>query len=420
MDSSSSGEPPPLTLSLCSCSCSFCCHSPSSTWQRSVKRKAESPGSESVASSGVVRVETGTEVVALRETVAKQLETIQELSAELEEERSAAESAANEAMAMILKLQREKAEAQMEARQFKRFAEEKMAHDNDELSSLEDLLLRREEALQTLSAKLYVYRMKFEKLGFSESDLEREDSELDLINYPPLRCAELAPVPAVGNEDVVEIYEFGENPAEDLTEIEERIFKLEKEEEEEREGDSDLEREEEVEREEEQVKVSDGDDNDDEEEEEDADDTSDRVYTIDMVHGPSTPMVKVSEDNDVDIKKLYMRLEALEADRESMRKALISMRTEKAQLVLLQEIAQQLSKEVVHEKKLVKKKRFIEGFSIMALFKWLLSRVWKNKVSRVRYTFGLSTRNVGLLVILDRTPQMGQLRRRSKVQINTK
>ncbi|KAJ3685889.1 hypothetical protein LUZ61_015053 [Rhynchospora tenuis] len=413
MDSSSSGEPPPPPLSLCSCSCTFCCHLPSSMWQRSVKRKAESPGADSMGSSDVVRVETETEVTALREAVAKQLETIQELSAELEEERSAAESAANEAMAMILKLQREKAEAQMEARQFKRFAEEKMAHDNDELSSLEDLLLRREEALQSLSAKLYVYRMKFEKLGFSESDLEREDSELDLANYPPLRCAELAPVPDVGNEEVVEIYEFGEDAAEDLNEIEERILKLEKEEEE-REGNLDLEREEVVERDEEQVKV------DDDEEEEEEDDGSDRVYTIDMVHGSSTPMVKVSEDNDVDIKKLYMRLEALEADRESMRKALISMRTEKAQLVLLQEIAQQLSKEVVHEKKLVKKKRFIEGFSIMALFKWLLSHIWKNKVSRVRYTFGLSTRNVGLLVILDKTPQIGQLRRRSKVHVSMK
>lgn len=39
-----------------------------------------------------------------------------------------------------------------------------------------------------------------------------------------------------------------------------------------------------------------------------------------------------------------MRLEALEADRESMRQALVAMRTEKAQLLLLCEIAQQLAK----------------------------------------------------------------------------
>lgn len=365
MDSSSSGEPPPppppLTVCPCSCSCTFCCHSSSSTWHRSVKRKAESIASDSIASSGVVRVEIEIEIAALRETVARQLETIQELSAELDEERNAAASAANEAMAMILKLQREKAEAQMEARQFKRFAEEKMAHDNDELSSLEDLLLRREEMLHTLSAKLYAYRMKFEKLGFTESDLERDADELDLTNYPPLKCAELVPV-SVGNEEVVEMYDFGDNPAEDLNEIENRIFNLEKKEEEERE--EDLEREAEVGSEEEQVKREDDNDGEDA-----ADDTSDRVYTIDTVYGTSTPMVKVSEDNDVDIKKLYMRLEALEADRESMRQALIAMRTEKAQLVLLQEIAQQLSKEVVHERKLVKKKSFIQTFSIMALFK---------------------------------------------------
>jgi Zein-binding len=368
MESSSSGEPPPPPpLTLCPCSCTFCCQSSSETWHRSVKRKAESVASDSIASSGVVRVETEIGIAALRETVARQLVTIQELSAELDEERSAAESAANEAMAMILKLQREKAEAQMEARQFKRFAEEKMAHDNDELSSLEDLLLRREELLQTLSVKLYAYRMKFEKFGFTESDLERDTDELDLTKYPPLKCAELVQVP-VENEEVVEIYEFGDNPAEDLNEIENRIFNLEKEEEggreEELERDAEGGREEELERDtevesEEQVNREDG----------VADDMSDRVYTIDTVHGISTPMVTVSEDNDVDIKKLYMRLEALEADRESMRQALIVMRTEKTQLVLLQEIAQQLSKEVVHERKLVKKKSFIETFSIMTLFK---------------------------------------------------
>ncbi|XP_078177752.1 myosin-binding protein 7-like isoform X2 [Carex rostrata] len=382
MDSSSSGEPPP-PLTLCPCSCTFCCHSSSDTWHRSVKRKAESTSSDSITSSGVVRVETETEIAALRETVAKQLEAIQELSTELDEERNAAASAANEAMAMILKLQREKADAQMEARQFKRFAEERMAHDNDELLCLEDLLLKREEMLQTLSAKLYAYRRKFEKLGLTDLDLEGEPPELDLTNYPPLKCAELVPE-QFGNEEVLEIYEFGENPAEDLNEIENRIFNLEKEEEEEREGD--LEREAEVQRgEEEQVKT----DNDDDDGGGGGgggapDDMSDRVYTIDTVHGPSTPMVKVSEDNDVDIKKLYMRLEVLEADRESMRQALVAMRTEKAQLVLLQEIAQQLSKEVVHERKLVKKKSFIETFSIMALFKWLLSHVWKPKLSRVR------------------------------------
>jgi Zein-binding len=366
MESSSSGEPPPPPppLTLCACSCTFCCQSSSETWHRSVKRKAVSIASDSIASSGVVRVETEIEIAALRETVARQLETIQVLSAELDEERNAAESAANDVMAMILKLQRDKAEAQMEARQFKRFAEEKMAHDNDELSSLEDLLLRREEMLQTLSAKLYAYRMKFEKLGFTESDLERDADVLDLTKYPPLKCAELVQVP-IENEEVVEIYEFGDNPAEELNEIENRIFNLEKEEEEgnaeELEGEAEEGRQEEVERE--------GQVNRDDDEDDVADEMSDRVYTIDTVHGTSTPMVKVSGDNDVDIKKLYMRLEALEADRESMRRALIAMRTEKAQLVLLQEIAQQLSKEVVHERKMVKKKSFIEAFSIMALFK---------------------------------------------------
>jgi hypothetical protein len=83
----------------------------------------------------------------------------------------------------------------------------------------------------------------------------------------------------------------------------------------------------------------------------DAGSGSDRVYMIDKVHqGAAAPAARVLEDYEdemvePDIKKLYMRLEALEADRESMRQALVGMRTEKAQLMLLREIAQQLAKD---------------------------------------------------------------------------
>ncbi|KAF2558030.1 hypothetical protein F2Q68_00017012 [Brassica cretica] len=45
--------------------------------------------------------------------------------------------------------------------------------------------------------------------------------------------------------------------------------------------------------------------------------------------------------NEPDIEKLYTRLQALEADRESLRHTIVSMRTNKAQLVLLKEIAKE-------------------------------------------------------------------------------
>ncbi|KAI3503375.1 hypothetical protein L1887_31816 [Cichorium endivia] len=45
-----------------------------------------------------------------------------------------------------------------------------------------------------------------------------------------------------------------------------------------------------------------------------------------------------AEVQDPEVIKLYARLHALEADRESMRQAIINMRTDKAQFVLLKEI----------------------------------------------------------------------------------
>ena len=63
-------------------------------------------------------------------------------------------------------------------------------------------------------------------------------------------------------------------------------------------------------------------------------------------------------------------MQALEADRESMREAIVSMRTEKAQMVLLKEIAQHLSKEVVPERRLPIRKASIVGvFSFLSVFK---------------------------------------------------
>ncbi|CAH2073842.1 unnamed protein product [Thlaspi arvense] len=119
-------------------------------------------------------------------------------------------------------------------------------------------------------------------------------------------------------------------------------------------------------------------------------DMNDRVYTIDSIHhGVSHSGAadeKKSRDDtadgygekmnqpdlgDPDITKLYMRLQALEADRESMRQAIMSMRTEKAQMVLLKEIAQHLSKDmIIPERRLPLRKASIVGaFSFISVFK---------------------------------------------------
>ncbi|XP_030973977.1 uncharacterized protein LOC115994090 [Quercus lobata] len=63
---------------------------------------------------------------------------------ELEKERSASATAADETMAMILRLQEEKALIGMEAKQYQRLIEEKSAYDAEEMNILKEILLRRE------------------------------------------------------------------------------------------------------------------------------------------------------------------------------------------------------------------------------------------------------------------------------------
>ena len=90
----------------------------------------------------------GDEVARLREVVRSDRDTISTLHLELEEERNASASATNETMAMIARLQEEKAAIQMEARQYKRMAEEKALYDQEAMDMLKEIIARREEELQ--------------------------------------------------------------------------------------------------------------------------------------------------------------------------------------------------------------------------------------------------------------------------------
>ncbi|CAI9778571.1 unnamed protein product [Fraxinus pennsylvanica] len=77
---------------------------------------------------------------------------------ELEKERSAAATAADEAMAMILRLQEEKAFIEMEARQYQRILEEKSAYDAEEMNILKEIMVRREREKHFLEKEVEVYR----------------------------------------------------------------------------------------------------------------------------------------------------------------------------------------------------------------------------------------------------------------------
>ncbi|XP_074575545.1 uncharacterized protein LOC141831990 [Curcuma longa] len=80
------------------------------------------------------------------------------LCLELEKERSAAASAADEAMAMIFRLQEEKSAVQMEARQYKRIAEEKSAYDEEEKEILREIVVRREREKYVLQKEVEAYQ----------------------------------------------------------------------------------------------------------------------------------------------------------------------------------------------------------------------------------------------------------------------
>ncbi|KAK6944156.1 GTD-binding domain [Dillenia turbinata] len=485
----------------CGCSCSLMNNGLSASWIRSVKRKFDEfeeghrillPG---IDYSSFARVEVENECVALREMVSNQQQTIQDLCEELDEERNASSSAANEAMSMILRLQREKAEIQMEARQFKRFAEEKMAHDQQELLALEDLLYKREQAIQSLTCEVQAYKHRMLSYGFTEEEVEgekmrahsRNNSAIDnespfefTYDYPPLKC-NLNENQFSTELDVVDVekHAFGETPRgrDHLKNLENRIYQLENSP---RcnQIDMDCSSSKNI-----MEKVIVGQspirprhlrrfstdssnsfmgttkesgfdftgesprafgsfkkmdyttytedysnlrkfDNASEA----GDDMSDRVYTIDSIHnGVPDPKVHVSsyddyvttpqslnrvDLNDPDIKKLYMRLQALEADRESMRQAIISMRTDKAQLILLKEIAQQLCKDMSPEKRMPVKKTSLVGiFSFVSIFKWVVSFMfWKKKARRSKYMFGIASNSVGLRTVLEKGPRMRQWR----------
>ncbi|KAF8096494.1 hypothetical protein N665_0307s0024 [Sinapis alba] len=482
----------------CDCGCD-CSASPGS-WIRSVKRKHDElenenrfhiPELDLNLSSSNAKVQIENECELLRETVTSQQETIQELYGELDEERNAASTAANEAMSMILKLQRDKAEIQMELRQFKRFAEEKMEHDQQELLAFEDLVYKREQTIQALTCEAQAYKHRMMSYGVDESEFDGErnmlsrnaslmenefEYDLPAYDYPPLKCSlneNLDPLEADIDVEDVEKYALTDSPhgREDLKSLEQRISQME------RipsftpaHGDVSVERnylEKVVVGQRHLRGVSTGSSSSllgtnrdqrpdftvdsprsntgsfrkvegDLPEETGDNDMDDRVYTIDSIHH-SVSQSDASEQkfkddtaddcygenltqpdlSDPGITKLYMRLQALEADRESMRQAIVSMRTEKAQMVLLKEIAQHLSKDIIPERRLpLQKASTVGSFSFIYVFKWITSFLfWRKRARRSKYMNGMQGSSMGLQMLLEKTPRIRQWRCLSRTQV---
>lgn len=110
--------------------------------------------SELGGDEGVVTIES------LKSALRAERKSLQALYAELEEERSASAEAANQAMAMINRLQEEKAAMQMEAFQYQRMMEEQSEYDQEAVQLMNDLMVKREKEKQELEKELELYRKK--------------------------------------------------------------------------------------------------------------------------------------------------------------------------------------------------------------------------------------------------------------------
>ncbi|ESQ48856.1 hypothetical protein EUTSA_v10020560mg [Eutrema salsugineum] len=480
-------------IKCCDCGCDC---SPDS-WIRSVKRRHEELESQKrfsipeldgleLLSNPKVHIEN--EIELLRETVTSQQQSIQELYDELEKERNASSSAAYETLAVMQRLQNEKAELQMELRQYKLYAEEKMEHDQQEILALEDLVYQREQTILALTCETQVYKHRMMSYGLTEAEADGDRSllsrnpSIDSVfdpptnDYPPLKCninenqdplqadiyvaddenyppadsphgrehlktldlrisqMETSPsftqldgeFPRATGRDVSETLVAGQSPRRQRhfrristasssshlgasKEVRPDVF-----------VDSPR-----FESKVENVSYTETCGKDDSSDI--GDDMSDRVYTIDSVHHSVSHSgvteekleAETSDGNSVfpreqkdlgdppDITKLYMRLQALEADRESMKQAFLSMRTENAQAVLLKEIALHLSKEVVPQRRLPLRKASIAGpLTFTPVFKWITSFVsWRRKARRSKYMFGMSANNIGLQMVLEKVPR---------------
>ncbi|XP_073125237.1 myosin-binding protein 2-like [Henckelia pumila] len=113
-----------------------------------------SVASELDGCDGVITVEQ------LKVMLRAERKTLRALYAELEEERSASAVAANQTMAMINRLQEEKAAMQMEALQYQRMMEEQSEYDQEALELLNELMVKKEKEKLEVEKEFEVCRKK--------------------------------------------------------------------------------------------------------------------------------------------------------------------------------------------------------------------------------------------------------------------
>ncbi|KAJ1421775.1 GTD-binding domain [Sesbania bispinosa] len=144
-------------------------------WSYRINRKSPLEKTEFASDSNEVNAQNDFNDAILnhlKRQVRLDRKSLMALYMELDEERSASAVAANNAMAMITRLQAEKAAVQMEALQYQRMMEEQAEYDEEALQATNDMLLKREEDIRAMEAELEIYRNKFGCLA--EEDILKE------------------------------------------------------------------------------------------------------------------------------------------------------------------------------------------------------------------------------------------------------
>ncbi|KAF5946129.1 hypothetical protein HYC85_016357 [Camellia sinensis] len=131
----------------------------------------------SLDGSVISEIEGESEIDRLKRQVEHDKKLLSASYKELEEERNASAISANQAMAMITRLQEEKAALNMEALQCVRMMEEQAEYDEEALQKANDFLAEREKEIQDLEAELELYRNKVGNTSILENEL---DSTCDL------------------------------------------------------------------------------------------------------------------------------------------------------------------------------------------------------------------------------------------------
>ncbi|GAB4851896.1 hypothetical protein Ancab_031295 [Ancistrocladus abbreviatus] len=136
------------------------------------KNSLSSEDHRSTAGSSVGVDSQGENAIRILEQALKEEQAARAtLCCELEEERIAAATAADETMAMILRLQEEKASIELEARQYQRILEEKSAYDAEEMDILKEIIIRREQEKHFLEKEVEAFRRMLMENGQFEGKM---------------------------------------------------------------------------------------------------------------------------------------------------------------------------------------------------------------------------------------------------------